>query len=80
MAPYDIVVAVRRRPFEPFRITLTEGISYEIRHPEFCMVSLTSVNIGLPIVGDPDLVAQRIVTVDVSHVVKLEPLEVPVKG
>jgi hypothetical protein len=80
MAPQDIWKEVRRKPFMPFRITLTEGGTYEVRHPEFCLVSLNSVNIGLPMSGDPDSFAQKIVTIDVSHVVKLEPLDVPVKG
>lgn len=80
MAPQDIWRTVRRRPFEPFRLTLTEGSTYEIKHPEFCMVTVSSVIIGLQPTDDPDPLAQRKVEIDVSHVVKLEPLDAPVKG
>ena len=79
MSPRDIVKVVRRKPFVPFRITLTEGSTYEVRHPEFCMVSRDSVIIGLPN-GDPESFAESTVIVDVSHVVKLEPMDLPVKG
>ena len=34
MAPEEIVTALRRQPFVPFRMTLTEGGTYEVRHPE----------------------------------------------
>lgn len=34
MAPEELAAAVRRFPFVPFRITLTEGSSYEVRHRE----------------------------------------------
>ena len=80
MFPQDIWKAVRRRPFVPFRITLTEGSTYEIKHPEFCIVTTTSVFIGLLPTDDPDPLPQRSVEVDVSHVVKLEPLALPAKG
>ena len=80
MAPHDIWKSVRRRPFVPFRITLTEGSTYEIKHPEFCLVTLSSVFIGLQPTDDPDPLAQRIVEVDVAHVVKLEPIHAPAKG
>ena len=47
MAPQDIEEAVRRRPFAPFRITLTEGSTYEVRHPELCMVGRRAVVVGV---------------------------------
>ena len=35
------------KPFVPFRMTLTECSSYEVRHPELCMVGRRSAIIGL---------------------------------
>ena len=75
MAPEDLAAALRRRPFEPFRITLTEGSTYDVRHPELCLLGRRSAVIGFPAPGDPDLFYERSVTVDLLHVVKLEPLE-----
>ncbi len=75
VAPEELAAALRRRPFVPFRITLTEGSTYEVRHPELCLAGRRSAVIGFPAPGDPDLLYERSVTVDLLHVVKLEPIE-----
>ncbi len=75
MAPEELVAVLRRRPFVPFRITLTEGTTYEIRHPELCMAGRRSAVIGVPAPGDPDRLFDRSVTVDLLHIVQIEPLE-----
>lgn len=75
MAPQDLVAALRRQPFLPFKLTLTEGSTYEVRHPELCMVGRRSAVIGFSTPGDPDLLYDRRVDVDLLHIVKLEPLE-----
>jgi len=77
MAPEELAAAVRRRPFVPFRLTLTEGSTYEIRHPELCMAGRRSAVIGLNPSDETDLLFARSVTIDLLHVVKLEPLETP---
>jgi hypothetical protein len=74
MAPEELAAALHRRPFIPFRLTMTEGNSYEVRHPEVCMAGRRSAVIGLAPSG-PDLLFERSVMVDLLHIVKLEPLE-----
>lgn len=71
----ELVTAVRRRPFIPFRLTLTEGSAYEVSHPEFCMVGVRSAIIGLAPVDEAEQLFERSVTIDLLHIVKLEPLE-----
>jgi hypothetical protein len=75
MAPQELAEALRRQPFVPFRLTLTEGRTYEARHPEMCLVGRRSAVLGFPGLGDTELLYDRSVTVDLLHVVKLEPLE-----
>lgn len=75
MAPQELAAAVRRKPFVPFRLTLTEGSTYEIRHPEMCMVGHRSAYLGLGSANDPDLLFERAVNVDLLHIVKLDFLE-----
>jgi hypothetical protein len=75
MAPEELTAVRRRRPFVPFRLTLTEGSAYEVHHPELCMAGKRSAVIGLAPGDDPDRLFDRTVTVDLLHVVKLEPLE-----
>jgi hypothetical protein len=74
MFPTDVIAALRKRPFEPFRIVVTEGTNYEIRHPELVMVGLGSIAIGVPAAGQTQPVYERLETVSLGHVVKLLPL------
>jgi hypothetical protein len=75
MRTEDIREYVKRQPFQPFRLTLTDGRTYEIHHPELAMVGRSVVAIGLPQPGDPEPVFDRLVTVSLLHVVQVEALE-----
>jgi hypothetical protein len=77
MDPQELAGAIRRRPFTPFRLTLTEGSTYDVRHPEFCMVGKRSAVIGLAPLDETQQLFDHSVTLDLLHVVKLEPLETP---
>ena len=75
MTPNDVLQALRRRPFEAFRIQVSDGSTYEVRHPELVMVGLGSLSIGIQVAEQPLPVYQRVETVSLRHVVKLIPLE-----
>ncbi len=38
--------ALNRQPFEPFRVVLSNGEEFEIRHPEMALVLLRNLLIG----------------------------------
>ena len=67
MRPEDIRDFVQRRPFQPFRMTLTDGRSYEIRHPELAMVGRSTVAIGLPAADDPRPIYDRVTACDADR-------------
>jgi len=71
----DVRDFLQTRPFRPFRITLTDGRTYSVQHPELAMVGRSTVAIGLPRPNDPEPVYDRLVTVSLSHIVELERLE-----
>ena len=74
MAPEELRDALRQ-PFRPFRLVMTDGMGYEIRHPELLMVGRRSAQVGLT--GKPSQTFyERTITVDLLHVIRLEPLEV----
>lgn len=75
MRPDDIRGFLQRQPFRPFRLTLSNGQIYEVRHPELAMVGRSTVTIGLPSPGDPEPIYDRLVTVSLLHVLKIEPQE-----
>jgi hypothetical protein len=75
MRPEDIREFLQRRPFQPFRMTLTDGRTYEVRHPELAMTGRSAVAIGLPAPNDAEPVYDRLVTVSLLHIMQIEPLE-----
>jgi hypothetical protein len=77
MAPEELRNAVTRSPFEPFRIYLTDGAKYEIRHPDLVMVGRRSVVIGFTTrsPAEPRPIYDRYTTVDPLHIVRMEPIE-----
>ena len=74
MPPLDILQALDKRPFEPFRIQVSDGSTYEVRHPELVMVGVGSLVIGVPAQGQPRLY-ERYETIALNNVVKMLPLE-----
>jgi len=63
---------VRKQPFEPFRVHLTDGSHYDIRHPEMIAVSRRDVAIALG--SRSDELPDRLATCDPLHIVRIEPL------
>jgi hypothetical protein len=74
MSPNDILVDVRRQPFEPFRMVMLDGTAYDIRHPDQCMVLATAVIVGVSTDPNPLLHFDRYVKLDCRHVTRIEPL------
>jgi hypothetical protein len=73
MTRNDLLKRVKQRPFVPFRLVLTEGTAYDVKHPEQVMVARDSAVIGLP--GQPtEEFFETTVLVDLFHIVRLEPL------
>jgi hypothetical protein len=73
MSSEDLLSFVQKRPFEPFRIRLTDAISYEVQHPEMVMTGRRTAIIGLTAEpGKP--IYERTVTVTLLHIVRVEPL------
>jgi hypothetical protein len=74
MAPEELRDILQHTPFEPFRLVMTDGTGYEIRHPDLLWVGKCSAMIGLT--GDPaQTFYERTIRVDLLHVIRLGPLE-----
>jgi len=61
-----------RRPFQPVKLTLSSGQSYEIRHPEMAMLTRTSILIGTDLAEDG--VPAEFKIISLLHVTAIEPL------
>jgi hypothetical protein len=60
-----------RRPFQPLRLTLSSGQSYEIRHPEQAVFTRTSILIGVDL---EDGIPAEFKYVSLLHVASVEPI------
>jgi hypothetical protein len=74
MPPEDVRNALWAQPFVPFRIHLSDGTSYDIRHRDFLMVGKRSLLVGMSHNPD-DPFYDQYQTVALIHVVRMEPLE-----
>jgi hypothetical protein len=61
-----------RRPFQPVKLTLSSGQSYEIRHPEMAMLTRTSILVGVDLAEDG--VPAEFKILSLLHVTAIEPL------
>ncbi len=76
MSHEDLLGFARKRPFAPFRLFVSDGSVYDVRHPELVMLGKRSVALGLT--TDPgQTVYDRLATVDLLHITRVEPLEAP---
>ena len=73
MTHEEVYEAARRQPFEPFRLILTTGAAYDIRHPDLIMVGRRSAVVGVTNEGN-GTVYDRTIKVDMLHVVGIEEL------
>ena len=74
MPAADLLLALHRSPFVPFRVVTSDGTTCEVRHPDLVMVGTGSAIIGYPDPSNPSLYGSYDV-VALRHVIRLEPRE-----
>lgn len=71
MRPDDLLELVRRQPFAPFRVHITGGKTYDVRHPDQIIVLRSRAVVA---VGGENGVGDRLEHVALVHVVRVEEL------
>jgi hypothetical protein len=67
-----------KRPFQPFKLVMSSGQSYEVRHPEMAWLSRTDIYVG---VGETDEgVPARVRICSLLHVTAVEPIDSTASG
>jgi hypothetical protein len=61
-----------RRPFQPVKLTLSSGQSFEIRHPATALLTRTSILIGIDLADDG--VPAEFKIVSLLHVTSIAPI------
>ncbi|MGL4555835.1 MAG: hypothetical protein ACRC33_32095, partial [Gemmataceae bacterium] len=60
--------------FRPFRVVMTDGQGYDVRHPDMLWIGARTAYVGLTTQIDPDPFWERSVRLDLLHVIRVEPL------
>lgn len=63
-----------KRPFQPFRLVMSSGESYEVRHPEMALLTKTDILVGIKPDKHNTPAEFRICTL--LHVTAIDPLPV----
>ena len=61
---------LKREPFKPIRLYMSDGSSYEIRHPELALVTRREVIIALP--PSEGNLPDQTVFCDTLHITRIE--------
>lgn len=62
-----------QRPFKPFRLVMSSGQVYEVRHPEMAMLTRTDLLVGTDVAEDGIPAEFKICSL--LHVTAVEPLQ-----
>jgi hypothetical protein len=79
MGANDLIGVLRARPFIPFRLVMTDGVTYEVRHPDMVLVSTTTAVVGYPDPANPG-VALRYDIIALRLIIRLEMPTQPVEA
>ncbi len=74
MRPDDVRQLLLRHPFEPFRICLVDGTTYDVRDPDLIIVERSVLQIGYPAARLAVPLWDREVVVALLHITRLEPI------
>lgn len=67
-----------QRPFKPFRLVMSSGQTYDVRHPEMAWLTRTSILVGIDVAEDG--VPAEFKICSLLHVATIEPLSAPSSG
>jgi hypothetical protein len=68
----EIRELLRAEPFQPFTLFVTDGRTFEIRHPEFVILSPFSIEIAVPGSDSPVPLPDRRIVSSLLHVTGYE--------
>jgi len=75
MAPIDLITVLRARTFGPFRLFMNDGGTFDVKHPELCLVGANSAFVGLN--PTEEGMYTRFAILDLVAVSRIEPLHNP---
>jgi hypothetical protein len=78
MTLQTLIELMANRPFKPFRVVMSSGLGYEVRHSETAFLTRTILFVGIDIKDDG--VPAEFKMCSLLHITTIEPLNIPVAG
>jgi hypothetical protein len=75
MRPEDLYRLLHQQPFQPIRVPLTDGRSYDIRLSNQAVVGRTFFDNGIAAPHLPEGIYDRIESIDPRDISRVDPLE-----
>jgi hypothetical protein len=75
MNPKILFDMLRKRPFVPFRITLSTGQTYLVSHPESAVIDRSTFYLGVPGPKGLDEPFEDFIWISLIHIVSAEPTD-----
>lgn len=79
MRPEELRNQLRRRPFVPIRIHLTDGTTHDVRHPEMAFLTRSTVEIGIE-EHEGSGIADDVMYCSLVHIVRVENVDGQMAG
>jgi len=72
MRPEDVREHVVKQPFKPFRIFMSDGATFDILHPDLCLIGRSAVQFVIPVAKKPWMY-DRLAHCALIHITRIEP-------
>jgi hypothetical protein len=73
MDPVELYQKLATRPFQPVRVHLKDGRSYDILDRQLVIVGVTELTIGIPAPGATEPIFDRLVWADLNDIRSVDP-------
>jgi len=73
----DIQKLTKTVPFQPFRLFISTGETFDVHHPDMILSTPGAVHIGFPSPGSPVDAVDQVLIVSLYHIQKIETLPTP---
>ena len=70
--PEDVRELLHKQPFQPFRIHMSNGQTYDVNHPELAMVTRGTIVVAKPVPDSVEPIGEGIHLVSVLHINNIE--------
>ncbi len=74
--PEGIREMLRKQPFQPFRMHVSNGQSYDVKHPELELVTRGTIVVSKPVAGSEEPIGEGFHHVSVLHINNIELLPI----